>query len=465
MIPLSKLLLSRAALTLTYRMIASAPGLKNSHSLNWSAEHRLILACARCHPDIALINQILDDVADTLDWARLVQIVSWHGVLPLTYRNLSSLVPHRVPKSILSQLMKLYLMNSSHNQRLTCALQDLGTLFNLHNVPILFFKGPVLAEVAYGSIHLRRFSDIDILIHRADLPVVRQLLMSQGFQPQNVILAALQEPNPCLEKLNHLDSSSIKDRAEHDAIEAASHSEEEAFIHQENFVTLDLHWQLMPSFFPVPFDLDQIWRTCQSFEVENTKVDSLNPEDLLLYLCAHGSKELWRNLIWVCDIAEVVRAYPALPWLHLWERSKALGMERMFLLGLALAHNLLDMPLPPPLQKPVLEHTAVQELVEIFKRRIFTDIEVLLETRETGFWLFHNPLHLKLRDRLRDRLPQYWLTLLFTITPNSEDQQFLALPKALYPLHYVVRPIRIFYKWIILRRQSTEGDREQITLI
>jgi hypothetical protein len=438
--------------------IASVPELKTPHSLHWSAEHRLILACARCQPDVALINSILDDFSNTLDWERLLQIVSWHGVLPLTYRNLSTLVPHRLPKSILGQLMKLYLMNCNHNQRLTLALQGLVALFNLHGIPVIFFKGPVLSEIAYGSIHLRRFSDIDMLVCEADVPAVRQLLMSQGFQPKDVILAVMQDRDPSLQALDHPDTA-FKDRSQLDASEAENPSGEEAFIHEETFVTVDLHWELMPSFFPVAFDINQIWLTRQSFGVENTQVDSLNPQDLLLYLCAHGSKELWRNLIWVCDVAEMVRVYPDLPWVQLWERSKNLGMERMFLLGLALAHNLLEMPLPSELQKLVLEHTAVQNLAEVFKRRIFTDIDVLLETRETGFWLFHNPLHLRMRDRLRDRLPQYWLTLLFTITPNSEDQQFLALPKALQPLHYLVRPIRILYKWMILRRQSAESDR------
>jgi Uncharacterised nucleotidyltransferase len=444
-------------------MTASAPGLKKSHSLDWSAEHRLILACAQCQPDIAQINQILDDYADSLDWERFIQTVSWHGVLPLIYRNLSTLAPLRVPKSILSQLMKLYLINSSHNQRLTASLQDLVALFNLRGIPILSFKGPVLSELAYGSIHLRRFSDIDLLVRESDVPAVSEILKSQGFQTKDDVFALMQEngsfqhnENPLSIPKNLLNNINL-------ASKEASHAGEEAFIHKDNFVTVDLHWQLMPSFFPVAFDLNQVWLTRQSFVVEQSAVDSLNPQDLLLYLCAHGSKELWRNLIWVCDVAEVIRVYPDLPWLHLWERAKTLGMERMFLLGLALAHDFLDMPLPTVLQDQVLHHAAVQELLQVFKRRIFTDIEVLIEKREQGFWLFHNPLHLKLRDRLRDRLPQYWLTFCFTITPNSEDQQFLALPKALYPLHYLVRPIRIFYKWIILRNQSTDGDREPAT--
>lgn len=431
-------------------MIASAPELKKSYSPDSSAEMKLILVCARCHADPSLIHQTLNVLEAVLDWERFVQTACWHGVLPLVYRNLSMIAPHRIPKAILSQLLKLYLMNSGHNQRLTSALQELAELFNIHGIPVLFFKGPVLAEVAYGSIHLRRFSDLDLLVHEADVPAVRQLLMDQAFQPNPQTWDNLSTP------ARHLADLSL-------AKEAMGHSGEETFIHRQTFVTVDLHWQLMPNYFSVPFDVEQIWLTRQSFEIDCAKVDSLNPQDLLLYLCAHGSKELWRYLIWICDVAEVVRVYPSLPWLELWERSKTLGIERMFLLGLALAHDLLDMPIPMPLQDQVLHHGAVKDLAQAFKRRIFTDVDTLIENRETGFWLFHNPLHLKLRDHLRDRLPQYWLTLRFTITPNEEDQQFMALPKILYPLHYLVRPIRIFYKWIILRKQSANHDHENFT--
>jgi Uncharacterised nucleotidyltransferase len=445
--------------------IAPTLELKKSHSFNGSAEHRLILACARCQPNIALISSILDDCAATFDWDRFVQIALWHGVLPLVYRNLSTLVPYRVPKATLGQLMTLYLQNSTHNQRLTSALQELVEVFKTQGIPILFFKGPVLSEVAYGSIHLRRFSDIDLLVRQADVPVVRQILMGQGFQTKEIILAAMQENDAYQEILSSLPAVP-KDLTRHDLeAEAMDHSGEEMFIHEENFVTVDLHWQLTPSYFPVAFDLNQIWHTRQSFTVDQSQVDSLNPQDLLLYLCTHGSKELWRNLIWVCDVAEVVRVYPDLPWLELWERSKTLKIERMFLLGLALAHKLLEMPIPLPLQAPVLHHPEVQDLLQVFTRRFFADIETLIETRETGFWLFHNPIHFKLRDRLRDRLPQYWLTFCFIITPNAEDQQFLSLPKGLYRLHYLVRPIRIFYKWIILRKSSTAHDRENLTPI
>jgi hypothetical protein len=400
-----------------------------------SAEYQLILACARCEPDETLIHHVLDNYESKLDWDLLIQTAGFHGVLPLVYRSLSSIVPDRVPKPVLGQLLKLYLMNSVHNQRLTSALQTLVELFRDRSIPMMFFKGPVLAEIAYGSIHLRRYSDIDMLVHEQDILIVRQLLIEQGFQSRQLAFDA--EPETYLE----------------------SRSWDDTFTHENSNVTIDLHWNLMPYYFPVAFDLDQIWQSQARFTVNQTELYSFNPQDLLLYLCAHGSKELWRHLIWICDIAEVIRVYPDLPWLDLLERAKALGIERMFLLGLALAHDFLDMPLPPPLKNSVTTHPVIQALVITFKNRIFTDFDKLIENRETGFWLFHNPLHLKLRDRLQDRLPQYWLTLRFIITPNEEDQQFLALPKALYLLHYLVRPVRIFYKWMILRKPSAPHEK------
>ncbi|WP_404785973.1 nucleotidyltransferase family protein [Altericista sp. CCNU0014] len=438
--------------------IALAPERQQFYFPKCSAEHRLILACARCQPDEALINRVLDDCESALDWASIIQTANWHGVLPLVYRNLSGIVPDRVPKAVLGQLMKRYLTNSIHNQRLTSTLQELVELFRSRSIPIMFFKGPVLAEIAYSSIHLRRFSDIDMLVREGDVPAVRQILIEQGFQTKELILAAMQkEDSGSAAQPSWNRSLSPPETLANVSLAKAEmrHSGEEMFIHKQSSVTVDLHWQLMPNYFPVAFDLDRIWLARQPFIVDRTELESFNPQDLLLYLCAHGSKELWRNLIWVCDVAEVVRVYPDLPWLDLWQTAKTLGIERMFLVGLALAHELLDMPLPQPLQDPVLHRAAIQDLLEIFKRRIFTDIDTLIEHQETGFWLFHNPLHLKLRDRLRDRMPQYWLTLRFIVTPNAEDRQFLNLPKALYLLHYLVRPIRILFKWMMLRKQST----------
>jgi Uncharacterised nucleotidyltransferase len=400
--------------------------------LNKLPEYRLILACARCEPNIRLLNQVLDSIAFDLNWEELIQTASMHGVLPLVYRNLTECVPDRIPKAALGQLMKLYLMNSAHNQRLTTATQELAKVFAEHGIDMMVFKGPVLAESIYGSINFRRFSDIDLLVHEQDVPQVRQLLIDLRFHPRLL----------------------TQDRETSDYLR--SRIWDDSFTHEETQVTIDLHWQLMPDYFPVAFDLEQLWSNRQSVMLQQTELYSLSPEDLLLYLCAHGSKELWRRIIWICDVAEFVRVYPHLPWLVLLERARALGIERMFLLGITLAHDLLDMTIPAPLESIAQQH-SIQDLAQEFKHRIFCNRETTVESAEHGFWLFHNPLHLKMRDRWRDRLPQYWLTLKFFITPNQEDREFLVLPKPLYSLYYFIRPLRIGIKWGLLRKSASSS--------
>ena len=400
---------------------------KPIRSTSRSLEYQLILLCARCQPDIGLLNDFLDRAAPSIDWDEVIQSASMHNVLPLVYRSLTELAPNRVPKAVLSRLMKLYLINCAHSQRLAGAAQDLVEIFARQHIPVIVFKGPVLAKEVYGSVHFRKFSDIDLLIHEEDVSKVRQLLISEGFQPR--LLTEDCSPSDYL----------------------ASRVWDDSFIHPETQVMLDLHWQLMPDYFPIHFNLEQIWSSRHPVQLEQGWVDSINPEEMLLYLCAHGSKELWRRLIWICDVAEFVRAYPNLPWTELLERSRRLGIERMFLLGLKLAADLLDAPVPD-LLKDSIQQPIIQALAAEFERRIFCSIEATIESAEHGFWLFHNPLHLKMRDRWRDRLPQYWLTLKFLVTPNQEDRDFFGLPQSLDALYYFIRPLRIGLKWSAARR-------------
>ncbi len=392
-------------------------------------EYQLILACARCQPNVPLINQVLDTVAADLNWEELIQVASIHGVLPLVYRTLTDHVREHVPKAVLSRLMKLYLVNSTYNQRLTETTKDLVKAFDEHHLAVMVFKGPVLAEAIYGSINFRRFSDIDLLVHENDLSQVRQLLIDLDFQPRLL--------TQDLDISDYLESRIWDD----------------SFIHKKTEINIDLHWQLTPDYFPVAFDLEQIWSNRQLLLLQQTELYSLNPEDLLLFLCAHGSKELWRRIIWICDVAEFVRVYPNLPWLMLLERARRLGIERMFLLGLTLAHDLLDMAVPAPLEA-VMHQPIIQDLAQEFKRRIFCDSKTTVASTERGFWLFHNPLHLKMRNRWRDRLPQYWLTFKFFITPDREDREFLGLPNYLGLLYYLVRPLRIGLKWGRVRKSA-----------
>jgi putative nucleotidyltransferase-like protein len=80
--------------------------------------------------------------------------------------------------------------------------------------------------------------------------------------------------------------------------------------------------------------------------VANKTVQGLAPEDLLIVLCVHGSKHVWEELKWVCDVAELLRSHQHLDWDRIFSNASAWRCRRLVSMGLSLAYRLLDAPLP-----------------------------------------------------------------------------------------------------------------------
>lgn len=75
-------------------------------------------------------------------------------------------------------------------------------------------------------------------------------------------------------------------------------------------------------------------------------IRTLAPDSLLLQLSLHGTKHVWDRLKWIVDIARFVRRYEALDWDRMLYGARAAGTERMTLVGLWLARDLLEAKLP-----------------------------------------------------------------------------------------------------------------------
>jgi hypothetical protein len=127
-----------------------------------------------------------------------------------------------------------------------------------------------------------------------------------------------------------------------------------AVVHVDNRVNIDVHKSLTrKSFFLFQLDFEYLWQRIELVDILGTEVSSLQPEDLLLVLCVHGSKHHWHKLGWICDIAELVRVNQEMDWEDLLKQAKKLGCERMLLIGLTLANNLLGTPLPEPVNQSI----------------------------------------------------------------------------------------------------------------
>src|SRR2546425_5975977 len=375
-------------------------------------EARLLLDCARTSLDPERAEQVWVLAGDHLDWAWLLDTARPHGILPLLHHHLRATGDGAVPAPVRAALSRRVEADARRNLRLAGELVRLLDLFARHGVTAVPYKGPLLAVRCYGDLALRPFRDLDFLVRPQDLATAHQVLVADGYRPWPPRTPRQQT-----------------------AIRTTWH--EDAFWRDDDIV--ELHWALAPREFPLPLDLDDVWARLEPLPLGRTPVRTLCAEHLLLMLCAHGAKHCWERLGWICDVAELLRSTPGLDLPGGLDRARDLGVHRMVLLALRLARDLLDAPLPDPVARRAQADGAVARLVAQVQWALFRHTPGLPRDRPQL-----SPFHLRAQERWRDRL-RYCARV--ALTPTLGDWAWLRLPDALYPLYYVVRPIRLVVKY------------------
>jgi putative nucleotidyltransferase-like protein len=371
-------------------------------------EQTLLLTCARAALDARQRKQVQDLVLQPLDWELVVQLADRHGLQPLLHWHLNDVCPDVVPAAIRQHLRVAFQRVSALNILLTHELQKLLTLFAEHDIQAVPYKGPVLALQLYGNVALRQFSDLDILVHPRDVLRARDLLIAEGYaqlppltEGQQAVLLRTQCNLP--------------------------------FTRERNRMIVELHWTVSAPTFARPFEVDDFWSRLLDGRLETMSIKVPANEDLLFALCIHGSKHLWERLAWICDIAGLVATQTELNWEELMRCARATGNERMLFLGLRLAADLLEAPLPKQVEAALNADASVAALAGDVVRDLFTP--TLTRTGMSGYFRFQ----LRARRRIRDKLNY----LRFTFTPNEEDLVRLNLPAGLSFIYYLVRPVRL----------------------
>jgi hypothetical protein len=154
---------------------------------------------------------------------------------------------------------------------------------------------------------------------------------------------------------------------------------------------------------------------------------------LLLLLCVNGAKDLWRALEPVCAVSELLRAPAGLDWQRAVSLARRAGALRMLLVGLLLARDLLDAPLPSEVSRLADSDRAARRLAAEARRRLSEP-----QARPWGL-AAETRFRLASRERLRDRARYCALRLL---TPTHRDCS-PELPPSLSFVYYALRPLRL----------------------
>jgi len=391
-------------------------------------EVELLLCCARVRLEPDTAERIRELLRRDLDWAHLIRTAREHGTVPLLYWNLNLASPEVDAEGPGRELRSHFQANASRTLLLTDELRKLLRLFESHGIPAVAFKGPALAASVYGNLALRQAGDLDVLVQPDHLEAAKQLLLENGFRLTQHDWARAQVR----------EMASLRRLAQYNVV----------FSFPKEVAVLELHWAIGPTFFWLPKNPGWLWDGLQTEKTAWGSALGFAPENTLLALCVHGSKHQWERLSWICDVAEFVRVHSLLDWRKLLDRAAQLRCERMVLLGLLLAQDLLGSVLPPCARERLARDTVVDRLAALVCDRLFD------RTVHSGRWgrnrfttlsisLDYIAYCLRLQERLVAKLHGGLSFLRLAWHPTPQDREFLRLPERLSFLYYLFRPVRL----------------------
>jgi hypothetical protein len=331
-----------------------------------------------------------------------------HGVIPLLYARRDDL--GQVPSAARERLEIAHRCIRMRNLLLSETLVRIIEMLGKSGVEALSFKGPALAAAAYGEIGMRQFDDLDILV-----------------RPRDRVRAA---------------------RALHDYPSSfGRHGTEVAdffLCHEEplelgrGLGTLDLHWGLNPSYFDYAPPIEELFARAQGVVLAGRRVPAPATEDALLIVCVHAARHGWSRLNWLCDVAYLALRCTAsdggADWERLLNHATRLGCRRMLLLGLYLAGWLLRTPLPRRM-RAAMDGDAVMARIATRAASALFASPVPVQGWRQDFLL---PLLGLERGAQRWRFAAHRL-----LSPTLVDWSALPLPRVLFGLYYLLRPVRL----------------------
>ena len=388
-------------------------------------EEELLCCCARTRWSPAVVDHVRTLVRGNIDWNVVVELAKRHRLRPLLLNALESMGLEAVPRPVLDQLKQARQALVVHNLLRSHELLRVLRRFREQGIEALAFKGPVLGQDAYGDVGLRPFGDLDLLLHRRDLLKAKAMLSSEGYRPDRVM-----------------------DEAE----EATYLNDQFAYglVHEGRGVEIELHWALTHRRFAFRVDTEAVWDRSRTVTFGGEPVRTLGPEDLLVFLCVHGAKHEWKQLVWLCDVAELLRRNPGIDGARVLELARAARCERMLRLGLRLAHRWFGAPLPSRLGPLPERNPKGDRLERQVARHAFR-----LSARENRL-LERLPFHVGVRDRWQDKASQVLEKLdderrsvvqnvRLAVTPSNKDREFVTLPEGWGLMYYLIRPLRILH--------------------
>jgi hypothetical protein len=374
-----------------------------------------VIACAQPNPtaeNIELADRLSKGI---IDWRYLIRCAKRHRLMPLLFHSLKKKMWGGIPDAIAEELENSYLFNAVKNRIMTDRLLEILSIFDIRGIAAIPFKGPLLSAKLYGDTTFRQFSDLDILVKKEDIRHARRLMLEAGYA----------------------DGSQLD---EGQFLTFARNNRQSAFVHHRTGVAIELHWEISNGYLSVDLDYQSLRKLWSPVEFEGHEVRHLTADMLLVYLCLHGAKDAWPNLEMIHCVAEFTRSHREIDWHHVLDLAERFRCPKALSLGLFLAQDLFGINAPAWISAMIADHSETAKLAAEVHRSLFCEQKLSDMAANLKRLRFHMNLKSGFPEKIR-----YCLRVF--MVPKAIDWKIFPLPASMSFLHYVLRPIRLAYKW------------------
>jgi len=298
-----------------------------------------LLACLGRKDDRSL------ETLPSSQWLEMCDSAAEQRVSSLVLRRLSSRPPvATLPAPALATLtarsLEVAVRHLAFQRDLTGALATLSHA----GVPAILLKGAHLGRSIYPR-GLREMNDIDLLIRPTDAGRAARALQALGYD-----FLAPCDPDCGLVGTHHFPRL-IKPEA----------------------APIELHVMLTPVEFGLAIDTEGLWQRAVPLSPGSSHA-GLSPEDLLLHICVHSTyaHAAEFGLRPLCDVDQIVRAFPALDWDAVCRRAVEWKAARGTFLTLHLAAECLGTPVPETAMSALRPADFGHDLATLVRAHLFT---------------------------------------------------------------------------------------------
>lgn len=343
------------------------------------------------------------------DWRTFYRLVGVHHVRPIVFKAIHTA---DIPGDIRQKLQQMSRLFALRNLDHTRELVRLSKLFAERHITAVPYKGSVLGQRYYKDLTLRESSDLDFLMDTGaeHIAALKQVMASAGYMDKSDIPVSF---------LN----TYLKYSREYsfDMMEG-----EERKFHAE------FHWFVASQVFDFdrPMPNKVLFESAGSMDLLNEPVRILNDEgNLLSVVLHHGLNQKWGQLKYVMDMCMVLQNSKGLDLNKVRRVTKEYGFAKPLELGLHLAEEILGVKVGEGIDPP----TDAQH----YQDALFAE--------KAGERTLRGMLSegLKIKDGFAARCRLVLKYIIYALAPSILDYRFVRLPRILYPLYAIIKPIRL----------------------